>query len=105
MKKFKFKNFFKEFSKNKVTFFMSVLLSLVLWVLTIMFNSDSYSIVKISNVPIVSNLSNTQADQLGLSVVNITPKYVSVYIKGPRHKISFINKEDIIVNPKTYNNI
>lgn len=105
MKKFKFKNFFKEFSKNKITFLMSVLLSLVLWVLTTMFNSDSYSIVKISNVPIVSNLSNTQADQLGLSVVNITPKYVSVYIKGPRHKISFINKEDIIVNPKTYNNI
>ncbi len=105
MKKFNFKNFFSKFSNNKLTIFMSVLFAIILWILTIMFNTDSYSVVKISGVPIVTNLSNTQADQLGLSIVNIIPKNVSVYVKGPRNKIVFIKKEDIIATPKTYSSI
>lgn len=105
MKKFNFKNFFSQFTKNKLTICMSVFFAIILWILTIMFNTDSYTTIKITGVPIVTNLSNTQADQLGLSVVNITPRTVSVYVRGPRHKVAFIKKEDIIVTPKTYSNI
>lgn len=105
MKKINFKKFFLEFSKNKLTLLMSVLFSVVLWISTIMFSRDSYTVIKISDVPVISNLSNTQAEQLGLSVVKITPSTVSVYVRGPRHKVSFIKKDDIIVTPKTYSSV
>lgn len=105
MKEFNLKNFFARFSENKLIICMSVLFSVALWISTVIFNKDSYSVVKISDVPIVTNLSNTQAEQLGLSVVNITPKNVSVYIKGPRHKIASIKKDEIVVSPKTYSNV
>ena len=105
MKNFNFKIFFARFSENKLIICMSVLFSIALWISTVIFNKESYSVVKISDVPIVTNLSNTQAEQLGLSVVSITPKYVNVYIKGPRHKIASIKKDEIIVSPKTYSNV
>ncbi len=105
MRKINFKKFFLEFSKNKLTLLMSILFSVVLWISTIMFSRDSYTVIRITDVPIISNLSNTQAEQLGLSVVKITPATVSVYVRGPRHKVSFIKKDDIMITPKTYSNV
>ena len=93
MCKFNFKNFLKEITKNKLTIVMCVFFSVILWISTILYNSDSYSVIKIKNVPIISNLVDTN------------PKSINVYVRGPRHKIPFIKREDIIVVPKTYSNI
>ncbi len=105
MNKFNFKNFIQGIFKDKLTITLCVFFSVILWISTILYNSDSYSVIKIKNVPIISNLANTQAEQLGLSVVKTNPKNINVYVRGPRHKISFIKKEDVVVVPKTYSNI
>ena len=105
MKRFDFRGIIKEISKNKFTIFICVLFSIILWILTIMYGKDSYSVIKIKDIPITTNFSNTQAEQLGLSVVDLDPNYVSVYLRGPRHKLSFLKKEDVIVTPKSYSSI
>lgn len=105
MKRFNFKVFFIDIFKNKLTVFMCVLVSTVLWFLIIIFNSDSYSLTTIQDVPVDLNLSNTQAEQLGLFIVDISPVIASVTVKGPRHKIAFLNKDDIFLAPESYNNI
>ncbi len=105
MRRYSFKGFFVDIFKNKLTVFMCVLVSTVLWFLIIIFNSDSYSVVTIQDVPVDLNLSNTQAEQLGLFIVDIAPVIASVTVKGPRHKIAFLNKDDIFLAPESYNNI
>ena len=70
-----------------------------------MYGNDSRVVVKIKDIPIVSNFLNTQADQLGFSIVDLNPKTVSVHVRGPRYKIAFLKKEDIVVTPKAYGSI
>ena len=104
-KNLNFKNFFRDLSKNKFILLICILFSIILWFFVIIFNSDSYSVVRINNIAINTDLSNTQAEQLGLSVVEVNPTHISVDVKGPRNKIVFLTSEDFVVNFKSFKNI
>ncbi|MDE5853123.1 MAG: hypothetical protein K2G97_03670 [Oscillospiraceae bacterium] len=92
------------FSSNRFTVCVSVLIAVVAWFVTVMVN-DTYSTITINNIPISLDVSNTQAEQLGLDIVKIEPEIVSVNVKGPRYKIGMITKNDITVTPVSLINV
>ncbi|MDE5600049.1 MAG: hypothetical protein K2I60_00345, partial [Oscillospiraceae bacterium] len=92
------------FSSNRFTVCVSVLIAVVAWFVTVMVN-DTYSTITINNIPISLDVSNTQAEQLGLDIVKIEPEVVNVNVKGPRYKIGMITKNDITVTPVSLINV
>lgn len=86
------------FSNKKFTIIVSMVIAVIAWFITVMVN-DSSGVVIIHNVPITCDTKNTQADQLGLEVVDIEPKTVSVTIRGPKYRIGLISNKDIVVSP------
>ena len=65
MHKFEFKTIIKEAFKNKFTVFVCIFFSIILWIFTIMYGNDSRVVVKIKDIPIVSNFLNIKANQYG----------------------------------------
>ena len=91
-------NFNEIFSNKKFTMVISVAIAVIAWFVTIMVN-DSGGVVVVYNVPITCDTKNTQAEQLGLDIVDIEPKTVAVTIRGPKYKIGLISNKDIVVSP------
>lgn len=91
-------NFNEIFSNKKFTMVISVAIAVIAWFVTVMVN-DSGGAVVVYNVPITCDTKNTQAEQLGLDIVDIEPKTVAVTIRGPKYKIGLISNKDIVVSP------
>lgn len=99
-----FKVFIFETYRRRRLILMSVAISFIAWIITIIC-IDRYSVVVFKDVSIVTNLTNTQTEQLGLDVVKIEPTSVSVKLKGPRHKLAMLSKDDLVVTPISFKNM